>query len=807
MPEEENQDNTSEVPRTKPSGPKIKSTKIQSAKPAPWLKVKTAKKKQAGGVTKKPDFPSLAAGSAVSKKEAVKAQRKAQEVLREQQMKVDQEKRKKRRQNSQYNSHRNQHNNSSNSNSPPQSAEKPTNQSQETGEQKAAHESSPPKDSSNPSQSQSENASDLVPSESQAENTNAFAINASQKPKFQTQNQLSQGNKSFSNQQRNPNETDSKDGERPAQKDSKIPEKHKDSKSLEKKRDSDFNQKKKWNSNQRPYQQRFVTARDNFRRGGAPHRNRNKNGNRNFNNGRGRDRGSGRHNRKGSRNIPGKGGNLNGSGRRRNNRVGNRNSGYQNYPSYEQMGWGNQMPYWNNNMQQPPMNYSNYYQQQYFNPNFYNPNFNNAQPNGKQNFNNATFSLQLQPNFWASNQMNEFNNMYNPYVNLNPQQQQTETSEQSGTPAEPQSEQTEVNETQTSVEKSEEKSSTGEENKSETDKQSENNEKSAQSAQSDTTGASTQSSTNPQQFQQGPFPQTFGVYPQNQAFPNPSFQQNNSNNPQQFSAFPPSNSNPQLTFFPYEQQQLPNRITVYPKNINPDGTINQTTPFELAESPEGEVEIPKGKYCSLLVECVATGKGHNDRAVAHIALVDEDMKAIVNVYINPKEEVFSCLTQITTLDEEIMKKYGLEHDFAMKVLLAELNPEIVLVGHNISRHIHRLGLKKGVHYKDKLDVADCWRVWNSNYSNYTKFSLGHEVQVILHSQITCNAANDAIFAMQLFQYYLQLADKAQGLHQVRYHLISTPIVKAIHKRFPEIDNVCMGLYSKCTCGSEFINYD
>ena len=44
---------------------------------------------------------------------------------------------------------------------------------------------------------------------------------------------------------------------------------------------------------------------------------------------------------------------------------------------------------------------------------------------------------------------------------------------------------------------------------------------------------------------------------------------------------------------------------------------------------------------ALDVECVATGKTHNDRAVAQIGLVDAYGRCVLNVYVKPKKEVVS----------------------------------------------------------------------------------------------------------------------------------------------------------------------
>jgi len=44
-------------------------------------------------------------------------------------------------------------------------------------------------------------------------------------------------------------------------------------------------------------------------------------------------------------------------------------------------------------------------------------------------------------------------------------------------------------------------------------------------------------------------------------------------------------------------------------------------------------------FFSVDVECVATGPQHNQRAVAHIAVVDQWERVLLNVYVLPKEKV------------------------------------------------------------------------------------------------------------------------------------------------------------------------
>lgn len=227
-------------------------------------------------------------------------------------------------------------------------------------------------------------------------------------------------------------------------------------------------------------------------------------------------------------------------------------------------------------------------------------------------------------------------------------------------------------------------------------------------------------------------------------------------------------------------------------------------PIEVMSVQE-EVEIPEGPYYSLLVECVAVGHQHTDRAVAHVALVEnsEDHNVVLNLYIKPSREIVSYLTPINNLTEEILNEYGLETQEALGILRRTIPKDAVLIGHNVARHITRLGLKKGVDFRCSLDLTDCWRVWNKNFMDYTKFSLQHESLVLLRQRISGNVPNDAILAMRIFQQYLRERGDPRKLHSRRIELMETPIERAKHKLFPSIEGVCMGIRKSCTCGAPF----
>jgi DNA polymerase III epsilon subunit-like protein len=92
-------------------------------------------------------------------------------------------------------------------------------------------------------------------------------------------------------------------------------------------------------------------------------------------------------------------------------------------------------------------------------------------------------------------------------------------------------------------------------------------------------------------------------------------------------------------------------------------------------------------FYSIDVECVACGPGHNNRAIAHIALVDQNERVLLNLYIKPKDPVYSYLPALTGLSEEIINKYGIELEDAIAQIVATLPADAMLVGQNILKDV------------------------------------------------------------------------------------------------------------------------
>ena len=57
------------------------------------------------------------------------------------------------------------------------------------------------------------------------------------------------------------------------------------------------------------------------------------------------------------------------------------------------------------------------------------------------------------------------------------------------------------------------------------------------------------------------------------------------------------------------------------------------------------------KYVSIDVECVATGRRHDARSVALVAIVDQDERVLLMKKVKPSETIVSFLTPLTGLRE------------------------------------------------------------------------------------------------------------------------------------------------------------
>ena len=138
------------------------------------------------------------------------------------------------------------------------------------------------------------------------------------------------------------------------------------------------------------------------------------------------------------------------------------------------------------------------------------------------------------------------------------------------------------------------------------------------------------------------------------------------------------------------------------------------------------------KYFSVDVECVATGRRHDDRDVCFVAVVDQHEKVILKKKVKPEKPVVSYLTPLTGVREG-----HLDDADSLSSVIAEvkqlLGPDVTLVGQGIKSDIKWLQLKQGKDYGDSVDLGEMFKVYNTRYGNWNYFPLSHEANTLLYS--------------------------------------------------------------------------
>jgi len=205
---------------------------------------------------------------------------------------------------------------------------------------------------------------------------------------------------------------------------------------------------------------------------------------------------------------------------------------------------------------------------------------------------------------------------------------------------------------------------------------------------------------------------------------------------------------------------------------------------------------------SIDVECVATGPQHNKRTVAQIALVDQNCQVKCNLYVKPEEKVFSYLTALTGLTEELIEEKGIPLKEAVDKVKSLLPKEAVLVGQNILKDVQWLKLTEGQDFAGMRDLAGLWRVKNPKYRSFTYF-LQHEAKSLLSlpQREPHDAATDAILSVRLYNLYQNIHKDPRLKAWAETLLLNTPREKSFAAKNPVYDRVCMGRRNSCKCGA------
>ena len=216
---------------------------------------------------------------------------------------------------------------------------------------------------------------------------------------------------------------------------------------------------------------------------------------------------------------------------------------------------------------------------------------------------------------------------------------------------------------------------------------------------------------------------------------------------------------------------------------------------------------------ALDVECVATGKTHNDRAVAQIGLVDAYGRCVLNVYVKPKKEVVSYLTPLTGLTAALIDERGVPLEEAIRVLRSRLPSSAALVGTNIGQDAKWLGLTAPGDCALLVDLAALFRAWDG--SRYVYFSQDHCAKVWLGAVRPPNVAHDAVGdaakSMRVYRKYLELSGADGGgaapeaLGEAQRQLLAAPKAPSFAVQNPTYEGVCQGNRKTCKCGQPFFS--
>ena len=136
------------------------------------------------------------------------------------------------------------------------------------------------------------------------------------------------------------------------------------------------------------------------------------------------------------------------------------------------------------------------------------------------------------------------------------------------------------------------------------------------------------------------------------------------------------------------------------------------------------------RYIALDVECVATGRRHDDRAVCLVAVVDANEKVILKKKVKPEKPIVSYLTPLTGVRQGDLDD-GERLGDVLKEVKDLLGPDVVLVGQGVKNDIKWLQLEQGKDYDSVVNLGELFKAYNSRYGNYSFFSLSHEANTLI----------------------------------------------------------------------------
>lgn len=164
------------------------------------------------------------------------------------------------------------------------------------------------------------------------------------------------------------------------------------------------------------------------------------------------------------------------------------------------------------------------------------------------------------------------------------------------------------------------------------------------------------------------------------------------------------------------------------------------------------------------VRSVATGTEIHDRSICHVCIADSQGNLVHEVYIEPEPQLQNTLEPISGIREEDLAKC-VPKDVAKREIWKLLDPDCILVGPQIARHIRSLELCQYVHYKNYVDLASLFRSWNRRRERWNWYTME---QVAYAAAI--DAPHECKMMSMLFDKFAKDADRRQELKQTLNHL-------------------------------------
>ena len=215
------------------------------------------------------------------------------------------------------------------------------------------------------------------------------------------------------------------------------------------------------------------------------------------------------------------------------------------------------------------------------------------------------------------------------------------------------------------------------------------------------------------------------------------------------------------------------------------------------------------QFVSIDVEAAATGRGHNDRAPCRVAIVDRLERTLYHTIIQVPN-LYSPLTELTGLTANEIRR-GCTLDQALRDVRSFLGPNVVIVGQRPQGDVKWLQLMEGVDFKRMIDLAECFKMWNSYYGTYSYFSLAKTAYCLLgivmqQAGTSHDPVEDAKISIRIYNRFVApgSSHEARASEKLKKMMLAKGFPSCLmgkNRNIP-IDGVCSHKFnaSRCFCG-------